>query len=355
MTGILGISGDAYWTDPGAEASAIIEQIADAGASRLALDAPEVASVDGRTTLPVHFVYVRTLAEAQQLDPEASLLLVAVRLEDNRCFAGRALFVDKDPAEPPLVSTEPPNMGMTGELLTVDARGQLGLPWERGTFALTGLLRERVTNTMHTILGPERTDYVDPEVEAYLQEKRRARVPAAHPVWPPLAPIRGAIARTLDGGPPPFPNYREHADSPPIPADVGVTFVTERVVDSVPGTRCVLRGSFRLPCTVDERVPLQPESGRPADVGAAGATAVVGIHVVITSSRFAGPIVLPLRVPSFDPVSPTEDGVVTGYFNLDLFELPGMPRVPDTYFLTAFSRDRVVGPVPMGIAPAVVR
>ena len=80
---------------------------------------------------------------------------------------------------------------------------------------------------------------------------------------------------------------------------------------------------------------------------------MVGIHIVATASRFAGPTILALRVPSFDPVPNDEMGTVTGHFNLDLFEIPSMPRVPDTYFLTAFSRDVVVGPVPLGIAPTV--
>ena len=352
MGGILGISGDAYWTDPSDEASALIEQLGDAGTSTFALDAPPLASVDGRATLPVHCVYVRTLAEAQQLDPVASLVLVAVRHEDNACHAGPGLFVDKDPAEPPIESTDPPNVGMTGELLSMDAREQLGLPWERGTFSVTGLLRERTSNTCTVTLGPERTDYVDPEVEAYLEAKRaNPTPPLPGPVWPSLAPIRGAISRTLDGGPDPFPNYRQHQDSPALPDAHGVTFVMPRVVE--PGARCIVRGSFRLPCTIYERVPFDPETGRRREVGAPGATAVVKIHLLATASRFAGPTILPLRVPSFDEVDPSADSDVTGFFNLDLFDIPSMPQVPDTYFFTAFSRDIVTGPVALGIAPKI--
>lgn len=352
-SGILGISGDEYWTDASSAASAVIERLGEAGTPTLTLDAPPLVSVDGRSELPVHFVYVRSLAEAQQLDPEQALVLVAVRLEDNLCLAQLALFVDKEPAVAPMVSTDPPNVGMTGELLTTDARAQLGVPWERGTLTMTGLLRERISNTCQSVLGPERSDFVDPEVEAYLDAKRASRVPVQQAeVWPALAPIRGAIARTLDGGPPPFPNYRAHADSPPIPDAMGVTLVVERVVESGPGNRCVLRGSFRLPCTVHERVPYDLESGRLFGVGAPGATAVVQIHLVVTAARFAGPIVLPLRIPSFDELASGEDGVATGSFNLDLFEIPAMPQVPDTYFLTAFSREVVTGPIPLGIAPS---
>lgn len=353
--GILEIQGDAYWEKNQVSATRLYRGMATAGDCGIYLDAPSELSVHGRSWLPAYVVYLRTMAETRQIDPEASLLLVAVRHEDNALYAGRALQFDEDPAtdDPPTGAT--PDTGFKGQLFCADVREQLGLPWERGTVSLSAMLRERVSNERVITFGHESTDFVDSEVESYVETRDRSWAPLAiEPVWPPLDQIRGAISRVLDGGPAPFPNYRPQPESPPLPTGAGINLLADRVSESGSGP-CVMRGSFRLPCTSHERVPFNPETGRPIDVGAPGATAVVGIHLVGTGTRSAGPIVLSLRVPSFDPVEPGDEAFVTGFFSIDLFQLGPMQAMPDTYFFTAFSREVRTGPVTIGVAPMAPR
>lgn len=345
--GRFGLSDHDFWTQPDKTAETLVEAQTDAEQEVLWLDAPREASLDSRTTLPFATLYVRSLNEAGQLDPERALLMVAVRHEDNAVYVGPALRKDKKPAAAPV--DNPPKPGIKGSYFVADAVEQLGIPWERSTYTLGLLLRERRSNACAVRIAPLSTEFRDEAVEAYLDQRRQHREPAPPDrVWPPLPEIRGAIERALDGGIDPFPNYRARDESPALPEGEGVHFTVDRVVE--PGQRCVLRGSFRLPVTDVERVPFDPETGRLMDVGAAGATAVVKIHLVATGTRVVGPVVLPLRVPTFDPI-PAEGGLVSGYFNLDLFAISGVQQSPGTYFFTAFSRDQSYGPVPLGVPP----
>ncbi len=351
--GRFGLTDHDFWAQPRKNADALVDDLIEAEDTTLQLDTPREVSVDHRQTLPFAALYVRTLNEAAQLDAEQALLLVAVRQEDNELFVGPALRKDKRPGGGKGVN--PPKPGLKGSFYVADAVSQLGIPWMRGTYTLGALIRERRSNACQTRIGPLSTDYRDDAVEAYV-EARREKVDAAPPesVWPPLPIIRGAIDRALDGGIDPFPNYRQRDGSPELPDTVGIRFTVDRVAEPGEGRRCVLRGSFRLPATELERVPFDPETGRLVEVGAPAATAVVRIHLVGTGTSVIGPMVLPLRVPSFDAIAPGSDSegvLVTGFFNLDLFAITGVQQSPGTYFFTAFSRDQSFGPVPLGIPP----
>ncbi len=347
--GRFGLSDHDFWAQPRKNAEALVDERIDAEDTTLQLDAPREASVDQRKTLPFAVLYVRTLHEAAQVDLERALILVAVRHEDNVAFVGPALRTDKKPARETVEN--PPKPGLEGSFSVADAAAQLGIPWSRGTFTLGALIRERRSNPCQTRIGALSTDFRDDAVEAYVETRREVR-DATPPdaVWPPLPVIRGAIDRALDGGIDPFPNYRHREGSPEVPDAVGISFTVDRVAEPGEGRRCVLRGSFRLPATGVERVPFNPETGRLVEVGAPGATAVVKIHLIATGTRVVGPVVLPLRVPSFDPVA-SDGGLVTGFFNIDLFAVSGVQQSPGTYFFTAFSRDQSFGPVPLGIPP----
>lgn len=351
--GRFGLTDHDFWAQPRKNADALVDDLIEIEDTTLQLDAPREASVDQRQTLPVAAVYVRTLNEVAQLDAEQALLLVAVRQEDNALFVGPALRKDKRPGGGKGVNA--PKPGLKGSFYVVDAVSQLGIPWTRGTYTLGALIRERRSNACQTRIGPLSTDFQDDAVEAYV-EARRDKVDTAppEPVWPPLPIIRGAIDRVLDGGIDPFPNYRQREGSPELPEGVGIHFTVDRVAEPGEGRRCVLRGSFRLPATELERVPFDPETGRLLEVGAPGATAVVKIHLIGTGTNVVGPMVLPLRVPSFDAIAPEggpQEALVTGFFNIDLFTVTGVQQSPGTYFFTAFSREQSFGPVPLGIPP----
>ncbi len=347
--GRFGLADADFWSAPRKNEEQVVDEFVDNELLGLVLDAPREASIYNRSTLPFAALYLRTFYEEAQVNAERAMILVASRHEDGALFVGPALLTDKKirDEEP----DEDPGPGFSAEYFVADAAQQLGLPWERGTYTLALMIRERLSNVCHTRVGRIATDYQDDAVEAYIEQRRSSAMPPSmDPVWPPLPEIRGAITRALDGGVDPFPNFRQRSDSPALPEGVGLNFTIDRVAEPGDGRRCMLKGSFRLPVGPLDRVPFDPESGRPIDVGAPGATAVLPITLIATGTTYVGPMTIRMRIPSFDPVPP-EGGTVTGFFNIDLFEISVMRDVPDTYFFTAFSRDIVRGPVPVGIAP----
>lgn len=353
--GAFGLEDAEFWTDPQKNRAALVKAKARAKEVGITIDAPNIVSHDDKGTLPLAVLHLRSMVDDVQLDTQTQLLVVAVREEDNEMWCGPALATGKTRAATPPRS--PPKgaaaTGFVASYYVEDVRQKLGIEWKRQALTMTALLRERMSNTVATRVGPSTGDFHDTEVEAWLEAKRSAALPISpRPVWPPLPPITDAITRTLDGGVDPFPNYKRRDESPAIPEFEGINFTIDRVCEVGPGKRCILRGAFRLPATKFERVQFDPETGRPFDVGCTGTTAVCSVHLVATGAKAVGPMILPLRLPSYDPVSADSDALVTGYFNLDLFDLPGMPQREGTYFFSAFSRSVVVGPVPVGLVQA---
>lgn len=349
--GQFSLDDDDFWDNPTKNKKRLMQGLMKAKRSGVILDAPLRVPTPDRKTLPVAGIHVRTLRENYQIDQEKHLLAVAVDTEDNTVRVGVALGAGKTAAGSPVPPQEDPGEGFVGNMFVCDLARQLGVPVE-GRHAVTMMVREYLSNTCTLEVGPSMHAFEDDEVRRYVEARRGAsQPPAVHRIWPPLPQISGAIARVLEGALDPFPNYKQRDDSPPVPDDVGVNFTIDRVAEAIPGQRCLLRGAFRLPVTRHERVGFDPQTGRLADVGCPGATAVVAIHLVATGTSLTGPFVFPLRVPSFDALEPGADTVATGFFNIDLFALEAMPKRAGTYFFTAFSRDVTRGPVLVGLAP----
>ncbi|MEM6291660.1 MAG: hypothetical protein AAGA54_10355 [Myxococcota bacterium] len=348
--GLLRLEDHEFLADPEKNKDAVVDALCDADDLGLKLDAPLRVSPDEDGQLPVAFLFIRTLADDAKLDPERQLVTVAVREDDNQLWVGTPLLSGKTAGDGIVGFSFPGLEGLRVSLDVEDIRTPLGLDWRRSGILTTGLLREMVSNTVKTMIAPTNAEFRDDAVEAYIEQRTRTSEVATPPrVDPPLPEVGTAIQRALDGGPSPFPNYREQPESPAMPEGIGVALSIDRVAELGRGRRCMLRGSFRLPATKHERVGFDPQTGRLLDVGVSGATAVVTIHLVATGTKAVGPFVMTLKVPSYDPVDPNAASLVTGHFNLDLFEHEEGPSFPDTYFFTAFSRDVVVGPIQVGI------
>jgi hypothetical protein len=68
--------------------------------------------------------------------------------------------------------------------------------------------------------------------------------------------------------------------------------------------------------------------------------------MLVIGSEDSTPRHLPVRAPSFDPLPEGEKApMVTGHFAFDLGQIAGFTTTPQTYFLYAFSRDYMVGPI----------
>ena len=82
------------------------------------------------------------------------------------------------------------------------------------------------------------------------------------------------------------------------------------------------------------------------------ATSVVPISLVIIGNQMPGAFVLPLRVPTFDPVDPsTGSNASAGYFSIDLSAMRGMPKTAQTYTIWAVAGEVIGGAVAVDFIP----
>ena len=81
--GRFGLTDHDFWTEPRKSSQKLIDSLIDAEEEALVLDVPREASLDNRSTLPFGTLYVRSLNEAGQLDPERALILSTIA----RCSA----------------------------------------------------------------------------------------------------------------------------------------------------------------------------------------------------------------------------------------------------------------------------
>ena len=103
------------------------------------------------------------------------------------------------------------------------------------------------------------------------------------------------------------------------------------------GLRWVLSGAYRL--SIDgNHVVHRPVSGE-------SATAVVPITLAMTGLQVPGPIVIGLRLPSLSRIKPSEKTpIVEGHFSINLLTLPGVRRIPGTFYVYAVSGDTLSAP-----------
>jgi hypothetical protein len=343
--GPLKIDDADFWADEIVISSrdAIVGEIQSRDDPRgLVIDAPSKADVDRYETLPVIGFYVRRMLDDQVTSFDHSSIAVAVDLGTNHVRVAPAFDRGKllaPPEHPPIPVM---NSVTTVDMFNGDWRVAAGMPWEPGQHRLSLILREFLSNQVEIEL--ERTlKFDDPEVAAYLDAQREKRPPPPPKIYPPHPkPTEwGDEAPDAVGW---LPKYLEADGSPAIPDEPGLSLDVERVQMPGDSGRCVLFGSFRVPI-LEREVLMSSDRGYP-DVGDPAANAVVPITLVVTGSEAMGPFVFRLQVPTYDSIDLAEDPcLVSGQFTVDLVSL-GLPRSPQTYFITAFNGSHVCGPVP---------
>jgi hypothetical protein len=337
--GPLGLADEDFWGDYQKTRQETKTRILREGLHGLLMDAPEFVPLDIHETVPVVGWFVRTLREDNTLDTERQMLVAALDLETNRLRIGPALDTGKI-AEPKTPVTTDPGEGLALNMFETELVRFIQLPKSAGQYRVAVIAREFISNAVTVQLGASLASFQDPEVIRFLEERRKYSIPPPpDPIWPPL-PGQGGL----------LPSYRSQAGSPPVPEKPGIAFSVERVVVTEPGASCVLRGSYRLPVLRQEVVRTDKKTGMLPKVGDPAATAVLTINLVMTGSDSTGPYVIRLHVPSYETVERKgRTDYTTGFFNLDLFQLDGMPRMPMTYFLYAFCGDVVSGPTPIAL------
>lgn len=338
--GRLRLLDEEFWDDYQRTQGEVIDEIARDDYLGLMLDAPRRVSLGRRDTVPVVGFFARTLRDDRKIRQEERMLVVAVHQDTDELLVGLALATGKVPAP----SGPPPDMDEPGEgtivnMFAFDLRHVLGLRWEASRYSVAVLLREFVSNAVTIDLGRDATEYEDPAVASFLEEQRARAVPP-----PPPAVFPVPHARPEKGEP---PHYGPLSDLP-VPEVPGIRIAAPRVVIAKGGSRCILQGCYRLPVARRHRV--EPRGTNPCapDVGDPRARAVLPIHLVVTASDLAGPWVISLKVPAYQPLSP-HPAEASGHFTIDLFQMTNFPRTPMTYFLTAFSGQAVSQALPIAI------
>jgi hypothetical protein len=322
---LLALDDDALRGDPSDALELALLRAMREERTGVAIAAPPALPAEGDAFV-VHGIDVVPLAALRAHRFATSAIVVVSRADTAETFAATVS------PPPQVLPDEAPDAGdgangLTGWAFSVDLFDRLALPRKPGAYVVRVIVRDLVSNAVRTELRPR---YRDPEVERFLRQRLLDAGPP--PVWP-LVGQAGA-------------RYGEVPEAPPVPAKGGIALEADRVVLLADKARCTLRGSFRL--VAHEHEVVRDGHAR-ADVRERRPTAVVAVPLVITGSAFAGPCVLNLALPSYDPVDPSL--VVTGRFELDLLGLPGMARAPQTNFLYAVRGEHLASAVAALVTP----
>lgn len=334
----LGLADEDYWKDPFRTRAEIEGKLLDAGREALLIGAPRVVSLQERETLPVVVERVAGLDRMARLPFRPHAVLTAVDLKADTVYAYMAIV--KNVKEPKRYDG-PPLEGMGGEAFVINARKQLDLPWTPGPLLLGIVMRDQVSNRVRVEL--KKGGYADPAVAEYKDAREKEIEPP--PVFPAAALSPLEMKGRDPAKQPPLPCYSRWSGSPEVPAAPGIALAVDRVVPLTAKTACVLRGSFRLP--VRDRDKVKGATGGARDAHDRP-TAVLGITLLLTGSDLAAPVLVPLKVPSYDPL-PADKAEATGFFTVDLAQLGNLGEMEQTWFIYALSGEIMAGPVPMAL------
>jgi hypothetical protein len=346
--GGFGIEDRDFWSDPWKTRDDLLLEYVGGGKAVTLLDAPKRVSLESRASVPLLVLHSAATNHVFACPIESNGILVAARHHDRAVFARLA-------TQPPSGAGGAPGPGFEGRTLMIDLLDRFSIPLEPSKYTAWIVMRDQISNPV-TIELVKETSFEDPEVIAFIERMRKTRSPA------PVVPPPGY----------PLPSYQRQKETPAVPRETGVAITAERVLLWTPDAQAVLRGSFKLSLKKGERVPPWPPlpheypgestlrvgvdglSGNKTPAGAAIAqpTAIVPITLLVTGSKDAGPILIRLRVPSYDPFDEKKESAeITGCFALDLLADSAMFDEAQTLFVYAFAGPELAGPVLIGLVP----
>ncbi len=324
----FGLDDAAFWTDPWANRKAIQRPLMHEGREAFLIGAPKVVALDKRKTLPVAILRTRKAQGGSPVDFRAMAVIAAWDVE-GRALHARLAFPRTAPVPPaakPAASGKGDSFSedataMVGEAATVELLSRLNLPAAAGEYVISLVCLNETTNQCKTRV----IDSAAFHDEAAAEYARALREEEMGPPRIRPEPGQGQTA------------HAKQEKSPPIPDEPGIALAAQRVTALRADRPCMLYGSFRL--KVDAHAP------KPTSAGSGTPTAIMPIGLLLTGSVEASPVVVNLEVPSYSPWE--RDGgenYAIGYFSLDLCAHAKLARVPQTYFLYAFSGEVSAGP-----------
>jgi hypothetical protein len=293
-------------------------QLLDRPFEGLAINVPKVVDLTGQGKLPVAMAICETTLRQWEVYRGKNLVLVAISMDSGRVYVGPALPPPKkEPATEPF-SRQPPKPEETppytrsAEIMMLQARDRLDLPWKPGRFALAVVNYDWISNVVEVELRGRG----EPE-KGKLQEIRPA--PAA---------LKGSL-----------PCYDILPATPKVSRE-GVEFVVAMEADK-PDSLPVY-GAF----AVKVRERYIDRSGT-VHQGIGGKRLPVGGVVPVTLLVFGLDCKVSLRFDWGVPVygsAPAEGGLLKGSFAIDALHGSGVRLVPGKYMAYIVCDSRIFGP-----------
>ena len=314
------LSEEESWGTPLQASPRLLHDLLGRSERGMRLWAPSLVALDARRSLPVHAGVVGDPVEVDRLGLLERTIVVAVDVATGRT---QALRVGKSSGRETLAPAPGFEGGLgptTGVLAAQVARFVLwdtsaSAAWRAGHYRLTALAANHASNDVLVELIRS-TKTVDPAV------RDGHGLEGALQVWPQPDPAGG------------LPRYDAAGSSVSPPSEPGVVLATERVATVRAGATCPLHGAVRA---------------ARRDVYRARHGAVIPVTLVITGTETAGPLVVPLCIPSFDRDDGSGDTGLTARFAVDLFRLAELTASPQTYLVYAFTADGHTGPHPIAV------
>src|SRR6266446_6133162 len=294
-TGPLGLQEAEFWSDPYKTRDEVYQRLSEEDFIGLVVDAPAQVNIEEHQTLPVIGCRSAAVWQARRANFSRFGLITALQPKTGRLLADRAqtprIFSETIPAD-----DSDPGEGVIMSLFDLDLRERLPkLPWEPGTYLLTVILQDQVSNRLLVNLVSSQ-----PRVSDRLAEVQDSTISP-----PPDDPL---------------PSYRSEKDSLPLPKAMGISLNLETRVVLRPQTKCVLRGSYRLPLRLQHLLGMQTQDS-PPEAEEQEVAAIIPLTLLLTGSESPGPFLISMRVPCYDRLaSDSLVAEVTGVFAIDLFE-----------------------------------
>jgi hypothetical protein len=290
-------------------------------AGALHLWAPQVLGLDQPAPLQVVVGVTGNFAELGRLAFLERTVVVGVDLVTGVAFATRLLGSGGRGRLAPPPGFEgglgPTTAAHCAEVARCPLWDATAAAWPPGRYRLTAVAADRVSNS-EIVEVVRSMSTIDPAV-------REAEAASGLRVYPQPDP---------EGG---LPRYAAHQWSLSLPADPGVLLSAERIVRAGPGVTALLEGAVRARALDGYRVSFG---------------ALVPVTLVITGSEAPGPLVVSMRVPSFDRDVAFGDAGLTARFAVDLLSLAPLADAPQTYFVHAFTADAHGGPEAVAVTAA---
>jgi hypothetical protein len=317
-----------YWGDHAEEINNLLDERMNASLPGAVIGGPGIVPLKGRVTLPIAGCYVEALGDPTP-PIESLATVVASCLEDRKVYAGAAFTPPMEVEDPVPPSLGPQPRGYRGTTFTIDLYKQLNLPRKPGTYRVSLVLRDQVTNTIQVQIIEDPGNYQDPEVIRFIQKHSKPVVNRRE--WP-----RGAAS----------PNPDPEDPFPGRPTEPGIQLNAPRVHLLKGQKPCMLFSSYYVPVSPEDITAIK---ALPTRIGLRPVPkALIPITLVIVPSDAASPLVYRLELPCYSIRKNTEtQSMAGGEFSLNILDLPGIWTSPRTNFIYGFCGDIQTKAVPL--------